>query len=191
MRAASSIESRRRRGLTLVELAVVIVVATILVAMAVPNFSGMIARARVKGVTDELTTSLQFARSEAVQRNGDIVMDFSSNANMTCYAISTYKTIGRCECLNESVDPCFNDGLHGGRLLRIVRVPSQTGVSITTDQVNGRLKFKGEAGGGGLETDVQTITVQSGPHGTLQTRLTETQFSVCTPDHTIGGVPPC
>lgn len=66
MRSASTTE---QRGVTLVELVTVIAVAAILLALAIPSFSEQLARRRLEGVANELSTDLQYTRAQAVSEN--------------------------------------------------------------------------------------------------------------------------
>ena len=54
------------------ELVVTLAVAAVLLTMAVPSFSRMIASHRIRRAADELQMALITARSEAVKRNGDV-----------------------------------------------------------------------------------------------------------------------
>jgi prepilin-type N-terminal cleavage/methylation domain-containing protein len=74
-----------RRGFTMIELMVVVALVAILLAVAAPSFVSYLARQRVEGVASELGTDLQFARSEAVQRNTDVRVTFGTG----CYVVHT------------------------------------------------------------------------------------------------------
>jgi type IV fimbrial biogenesis protein FimT len=83
-----------RRGFTLIELLVVISLAGVLIALAAPSFTGMLARKRVEGVALELSTDLQYARSEAVQRNARVRVIFGAS----CYAIHVVGSTDATSC---------------------------------------------------------------------------------------------
>lgn len=57
-----------KRGFTLVELMVTLVVAAILVSMAVPSFTRMLATDRLSNQSNELIAALNGAKSEALRR---------------------------------------------------------------------------------------------------------------------------
>ena len=58
-----------QRGLSLVELLTGLVILSVLVSLAAPSFSRMVAEQRLRQVGSELRISLATARSEAVKRN--------------------------------------------------------------------------------------------------------------------------
>ena len=60
------------RGFTLLEVMVVVAILAILAALAGPSFTPMIERWRVRSATEDLQSSLYFARSEAIKRGGGI-----------------------------------------------------------------------------------------------------------------------
>jgi type IV fimbrial biogenesis protein FimT len=75
------------RGFTLVELLVVFGVVALLAAWAVPNFTPLIERLRVRQTAEALKSTLYLARSEAIKRGGNVfVQKFGSNASNRCSA---------------------------------------------------------------------------------------------------------
>ena len=62
---------RRIFGFTLVELMVTVAVVAILMAIAVPNMRSVIQNTRISNQINELTSDLNFARSEAIKRGTD------------------------------------------------------------------------------------------------------------------------
>lgn len=61
-------------GMTLVETMVCLLIVAVLASLAAPAFRDMLRRQRVAAVRTELTTALQWARWEAVRRNGNIAL---------------------------------------------------------------------------------------------------------------------
>ncbi|MHB0817505.1 GspH/FimT family pseudopilin [Stutzerimonas stutzeri] len=64
-------------GFTLVELLITLALLTIVVGIAVPNFTAFIQKTRLQGQTDELIAILQYARGEAVTRRitAEVIVD--------------------------------------------------------------------------------------------------------------------
>ena len=70
--------SRGQQGFTAIELMVVVSIVAILAALAAPSFTPLIERWRVRSAIEHLTSTLYFARSEAIKRGGGITIDASS-----------------------------------------------------------------------------------------------------------------
>lgn len=68
---------KSQRGFSLIELMVVLGVATILLAMAAPSFGSLIQRERMTSTVNDFLAALSLTRSEAIQRGGrvDLVPD--------------------------------------------------------------------------------------------------------------------
>lgn len=62
------------RGFTIIEVMVSLAVLGVLIAIAIPSFSNAIKRYRISAIRDELTASLQMARSEAIRRGVQIIV---------------------------------------------------------------------------------------------------------------------
>lgn len=76
---------RGSRGFTLIELLVALAIMAILATLATPSFTAFFAKKRVEGLISEMVTDLQYARSEAVQRNALVQVTLGTN----CYVIHT------------------------------------------------------------------------------------------------------
>ena len=80
----------RNAGFTLIELLVVVALAAIILTLAAPSFTSTLARKRLEGVASELATDIQYARSEAAQRNVPVRVTIGTN----CYVITAQPTTG-------------------------------------------------------------------------------------------------
>lgn len=67
----------RARGLTLIEVMMVLVVLAIVGVLAAPSFVQALARGHLRGAAGEAYADMQFARAEAVQRNAAVLATFS------------------------------------------------------------------------------------------------------------------
>ena len=72
---ATRVEKVRQHGFTAIELMVVVAIVAVLAALAAPSFTPLIERWRVRQAAENLTSSLYFARSEAIKRGGGIALD--------------------------------------------------------------------------------------------------------------------
>lgn len=82
------------RGMTLIELIVTVAIAAIVVTVAVPSFREMLRKNRVDALTNELASSLNFARSEAVKRGKPITVCKTADPDATPPACSTSAEVG-------------------------------------------------------------------------------------------------
>lgn len=65
-------------GFSLMEAMVVATIVAIMAVLAVPSFSGMVQRQRVKNAADAVLSDLRWARSEAIKRGQDVTVKFSN-----------------------------------------------------------------------------------------------------------------
>ena len=79
----------RQSGFTLIELMVTMAVLAILAVVAVPGMTMLINGNRLSGMNDELTASVQLARSEAIRRNARVTMCGSADGT-TCDAVTDW-----------------------------------------------------------------------------------------------------
>lgn len=86
---------RRHDGFSLIEAMVVVAVIAILATVAAPSYIELIGKQRLKGAASVLYGDLQYARSEAVQRNTPVTVTFDTSVTPWCYIIHTGTT---CTC---------------------------------------------------------------------------------------------
>jgi type IV fimbrial biogenesis protein FimT len=78
---------QRERGVTAIELSVVVTILAILAALAGPSFVGMIRSNQVSNAVNTFMADMRFARSEAIRRGSPVVMcrsDAPEAASPTC-----------------------------------------------------------------------------------------------------------
>jgi type IV fimbrial biogenesis protein FimT len=80
---------RRLSGFTLLELLVTMFVAAIILGVAVPSFRTMTASNRITTQTNDLIGAVNFARSQAITRNGNVTLcRTAAAADTTCAAVA-------------------------------------------------------------------------------------------------------
>ena len=69
------VAGEHQSGFTAIELMVVMSIVAVLAALAGPSFAPLIERWRVRDAAEGLTSTLYYARSEAIKRGGGIAID--------------------------------------------------------------------------------------------------------------------
>jgi type IV fimbrial biogenesis protein FimT len=69
-----------QRGVTLIEVMIVLGIAAIILAFAVPNLREFVARNRLDGAAQDVMATLQFARSEATRRGAQVTLLLNGTA---------------------------------------------------------------------------------------------------------------
>lgn len=116
--------SKTSRGLTIIELMVVVAIVAVILSLAAPSFKRTIETQRVRGVHAQAITDIQFARSEAI-RSG-VFVNFRVHPrtpSATCYIIFS------------DTDPNLSDPPCDCRQPPGMRCPSATTAEIKTVQV--------------------------------------------------------
>ncbi|MGH8507057.1 MAG: GspH/FimT family pseudopilin [Stenotrophobium sp.] len=72
--------TRTHDGFTLLEMMVTVTIAGVLAAIAIPSFTTTVRNNRMAAVTNELTTALTLARTEAIKRSTQVIVCRSANA---------------------------------------------------------------------------------------------------------------
>jgi type IV fimbrial biogenesis protein FimT len=75
-----------RRGFTVVELMVVVSILAVLLALAAPSFTPIVERWRVRQAVDSLRSTLYYARSEAIKRGGNVIVQKLPDNTNDCAA---------------------------------------------------------------------------------------------------------
>jgi type IV fimbrial biogenesis protein FimT len=145
----------RQKGFTLIELLVTVAIAAILVTLAAPSFTAFFAKKRVEGVISELVTDLQYARSEAVQRNTSIQITLGTN----CYVIHDLKSITEVasSTISCSQDPLTASSPDDDTHLKTVKIAA--GSPATFSPSTGTIVFDPVRGMATISGDPTNITI--------------------------------
>ena len=86
----------RCAGFTLTELMITITIVGIVASMAVPSFSKMLERNRLKEAAHSLKNDILFARTEAIKRSQNVTVSrIIGNNGAWCYGLTTNDS---CDC---------------------------------------------------------------------------------------------
>ena len=79
----------KTRGFTLIETMVVTAIVAVLAALAAPSFGTTIDRWRVRQAVESMTSTLYYARSEAIKRGGRIGIQKNPQNTLGCTSANT------------------------------------------------------------------------------------------------------
>lgn len=119
--------SRFAKGFTAIELMVTVAILAVLAAIALPSFKPLIERWQVRQASEELQSTLYFARSEAIKRGGGIVIQRNTSAD-GCTASDT--DLWDCGWI-VFADQNHNGTLDAGEELQVSTPPARVKIKFT------------------------------------------------------------
>lgn len=120
-----------KRGFTLVELLVVLAVAAILLAIAIPGYAFLANASKLAAATNDLMTAVQLARSEAIKRGVRVTVCKSGGSATACDAAADWQAGWLV-----FVDGGTRGVVDGNDALLWVQDRRSVGVSITSSGTN-------------------------------------------------------
>jgi type IV fimbrial biogenesis protein FimT len=115
---------RRQRGLSLLEVAIVVAILAIVGATAVPSFTALVDARRLDGAATRLAADVQFVRGEAIARNRTLRLSIRAGADATCWIVHT-GSADDCSCAAAGA-VCGGDAL----AIKSVVLPSAERVDV-------------------------------------------------------------
>ena len=102
-----TLETRRRpqRGLTLLEIAIVVAITAIVAAAAAPSFTALIDARRLDSAATRLAADIQLARSEAIVRNRPLRLSLFTGAGASCWIVHS-GSAADCRCSGDAGAVC-------------------------------------------------------------------------------------
>jgi len=173
----------KRRGITLIEVMVVVALVGIVLGLAAPAFGDLIARQRVRSYSDGLVADIGFARSEAVSRRQTVGIAFGSTDSGDCYAIYVSNG-GHCSCSGCPVDATE---------LKTVRVPRSDDVRVGRARDDAPLMVVFDPVRAAPSVANYDVNLSHARGQQLRARITTLgQVRVCSPNGSVSGVTaPC
>lgn len=126
------------RGFTLLELAIVMAVAGIVMAMAVPSYASFMARQQLRAAGENLALDLRLAREESA-RGGSVFISYREGRDW-CWGVSHGQP---CDCSNGGIPACSISRSSQRDYPRVEMGPS---TPLLFDAGLGRLAAAGQAG---------------------------------------------
>lgn len=78
------LSTQHQRGVTFIEVMVVLVIMGVLMAVAAPSFGPWITGTRIRSTAESLLAGIQYAKSEATTRNAQVRFQLTTTLDSTC-----------------------------------------------------------------------------------------------------------
>lgn len=185
LRTARRPHGRRTvRGLTLLELLVVVSLLAALLVAGLPSFQGFLLRRHLLGHSAQLLADLQWLRASAVARHEALRISWLRSAAGSGWVLHA-GAAGSCRPSGDPVEPVTCD--NGSERLRQVWLPADSRVGVQANVASMRLDPR-------QGTLTPTGSWELGTADGQRLRHVVNLFGrvrVCAPGGSIGGVPPC
>jgi type IV fimbrial biogenesis protein FimT len=167
------------RGFTIIELMVVVALVAVILAVAAPSFTSTLARKRMEGVASELATDIQYARSEAAQRNAAVGVVFGP-ACYTVYVLGSTNATS-CTALGTGATSLKAVSISGGSSLAFA--PTVSGAFIAFDPLRGMAI---DAGSGTSDLSGTVTVTNVAGNWQIQALVTKVgRTKLCSPNNTV------
>src|SRR5438270_250139 len=94
---ATPIGSSGQRGLSLLEVAIVVAIVAIVAAAATPSFTRLVDARRLDGAATRLAADIQWVRTEAIARDRALRLSVLADGGASCWVVHT-GAAGDCRC---------------------------------------------------------------------------------------------
>jgi type IV fimbrial biogenesis protein FimT len=133
-------QASRPGGFTLIELMVTVVVAAVLLTLAVPSFTAWLDRNRLKSAAEQLQADLQYAREEAIKRDTDVRVVFSTAAPW-CYGLDDDPSTA-CDCSSAPANCTIGSGSAADpRVVKVVDGAQFKGIGMVSAGFAGGVSY--------------------------------------------------
>ena len=133
-------------GFTLIETLIVTAIAAVLIALAAPSFGTTIDRWRVRKAVESMTSTLYYARSEAIKRGGGVGIQKNPKTTPGCTLANTNQEWG---CGWFIFVDSNSDGRwkKGEEILQTINTPGNVNVIHTSGSTNSKVDRYGMMSG--------------------------------------------
>ena len=174
-----SVQRHSRRAFTLIELLVVVTLTAIILSLAAPSFTATLARKRLEGVAAELSTDIQYARSEAAQRNAAVGIVFGSN----CYTVYLLGATDATACATLGTGASSLKDVTVANGTSLAFAPTTSGAFIAFDPVRGMAT---DAAAGTTDLSGTVTLTNSAGNWQILARVTRAgRVKLCSPNNTV------
>lgn len=193
------------RGIGLIEMAVVLIVGSIIAAAAIPSMMDAAQRKKIIATANEISSLMGYARSESLNSGINIDISFDTDAHskgVSCALVATQSegAATKCKCYDANIARSCKVGVgpDGGSTLRTFSIPLTSGISFSTNS----LVWPAAAMPGRFSVEYPKLTTTlpgdlkvtiSGTRG-FKLRVdmsTSGRVSICAPDKAEAGYPAC
>ena len=173
--------SRRQRGVSLIECAIVTAIVALAAGLALPSFHELRLQRQLEGVAAQLETDMQLTRAEAVARNEGLRLAFVDDSSGSCYVVHTGLK-GACQCAGTGATVCTA----GAEALRSVHLPPDAAVHLRSNSAS--MLFDPEKG---TVTPTGTVKARSAAGHLHLVVNVMGRIRACTPDAAVPGYRRC
>lgn len=204
----TSLRHHGLRGLTLIELMVIVAIVGVLLTLAAPSFRDFILMQRLKAVHAQLVTDLQLARSEAAARNLIVnvrVIGAGASGSVSCYTLFTdtgwdyrFGPSLRCNCTQPEGSRCTMAGTTEIRTVQVPRsrnvvfsIPAGSPSAVGYEPATGGMVLTTDEGGNVVARSMTVITAIDAPRSLAAVVGPSGRPTVCRPTGSTMSEPAC
>lgn len=172
------------RGLTIIELLLVVALFGVLAAMSAPSIATLLARKRVDGTAQEVASTVRYARAlrlQSPQRTQIVYFQISGGTGFTCAAVFMGLDETACDCGLAPAATCTTNALlpQQPEILRVLQSQDSQDVRITpTASSASHLSFDRYAALPSPVGSTMSATVSSNRGGSLRVDIGATGLPV-------------